>query len=389
MRILHTSDWHFGRSFHGVGMLAAQRRFVDQLLETVRTEGVDVLLLAGDVYDRALPGVDVVALLDETLARLRGAGVEVILTSGNHDSATRLGFGTRLLAHAGVHLRTRLSDIAAPVLLPLPGGARLAVYGLPYLEPRMASGPLGVDEPGHTPVTRAAVDLVRADLRARREESGGALYSVLMAHTFASSGAGSDSERALSLGGLGMVPLDLFDGFDYTALGHLHGRQQLSPTVRYSGSPLAYSFSEASHTKGGWLLDFGPGGLEDVRAVDWEAERPLARLRGRLEDLLADPLLAGAAESYCQVVLTDDERPAQAMERLRTRFRHTLMLGFEPDNAGTAAKQSYSERIGDAADQVELCCGFLEHVRDRSANDGEREAIKLALESVLSAEHSA
>jgi exonuclease SbcD len=210
-----------------------------------------------------------------------------------------------------------------------------------------------------------------------------------MAHTFASSGAGSDSERALSLGGLGMVPLDLFDGFDYTALGHLHGRQQLSPTVRYSGSPLAYSFSEASHTKGGWLLDFGPGGLEDVRAVDWEAERPLARLRGRLEDLLADPLLAGAAESYCQVVLTDDERPAQAMERLRTRFRHTLMLGFEPDNAGTDAKQSYSERIGDAADQVELCCGFLEHVRDRSANDGEREAIKLALESVLSAEHSA
>ena len=156
------------------------------------------------------------------------------------------------------------------------------------------------------------------------------MHSVVLAHTFASGGISSDSERDLSIGGVGAVPLDLFDGFGYTALGHLHGRQELSPAVRYSGSPLAYSFSEAKHKKGSWLVDVDADGIGAVREVLWEAPRTLAVLRGKLDELLSAEDYAWAEAAYCQITLTDAQRPAQAMERLRARFPDTLVLGFRP-----------------------------------------------------------
>ena len=336
---MHTSDWHLGRSFHGVGMLDAQRAFIEQLVSFVRNESVDVVLIAGDVYDRALPGVDVVRLLDDALVGLTGAGAQVVLTSGNHDSAIRLGFASRLLERGGVHLRTRLAELDQPVLFPLDVGADtdggagplLAIYGIPWLEPRLVAEQLGVETASHFEVTRAATARIRADLAARAGTR--TVHSVVLAHTFASGGISSDSERDLSIGGVGAVPLDLFDGFGYTALGHLHGRQTLSPSVRYSGSPLAYSFSEAQHKKGSWLLDVGAGGIGEVREVLWEAPRTLAVLRGTLEDLLSAGDLAWAESAYCQITLTDAQRPAQAMERLRSRFPDTLVLG--PQNPKT------------------------------------------------------
>lgn len=385
---MHTSDWHLGRSFHGVGMLDAQRAFIDQLVSFVRAEAVDVVLIAGDVYDRALPGVDVVRLLDDALVGLTGAGAQVVLTSGNHDSAIRLGFASRLLERGGVHLRTRLTELDQPVLFPLDagpdadGGAGpvLAIYGIPWLEPRLVADQLGVDTASHFEVTRAATARIRADLAARAGTR--TVHSVVLAHTFASGGISSDSERDLSIGGVGAVPLDLFDGFGYTALGHLHGRQELSPTVRYSGSPLAYSFSEAKHKKGSWLLDVDAGGIRRVSEVLWEAPRTLAVLRGKLEELLVAEDHAWAESAYCQITLTDAQRPAQAMERLRARFPDTLVLGFDPEGAGAAAKTSYSSRLAEAEDDLSVCCGFLEHVRGRAADDGEAAVFAEALESV-------
>ncbi|WP_427130630.1 exonuclease SbcCD subunit D [Pseudarthrobacter sp. S9] len=395
MRLLHTSDWHLGRSFHGVGMLDAQRAFVDQLVAFVRDEAVDVVLIAGDVYDRALPGVDVVGLLDDALVRLTGAGAQVVLTSGNHDSAIRLGFASRLLERGGVHLRTRLAELDQPVLFPLDGndgndgnnnnndsgaGPVLAVYGIPWLEPRLVAGQLGVETASHFEVTRAATERIRADLRRRAETR--TVHSVVLAHTFASGGISSDSERDLSIGGVGAVPLDLFDGFGYTALGHLHGRQELSASVRYSGSPLAYSFSEAKHKKGSWLVDVDATGIGEVREVLWDAPRTLAVLRGRLEDLLESEDFAWAEGAFCQITLTDAQRPAQAMDRLRARFLDTLVLGFDPEGAGATAKASYSSRLAEADDDLSVCCGFLEHVRGRSATDAESAVLAEALEAV-------
>jgi exonuclease SbcD len=386
MRLLHTSDWHLGRSFHGIGMLDAQRAFIDQLVAFVRDESVDVVLIAGDVYDRALPGVDVVGLLDDALVRLTGAGAEVVLTSGNHDSAIRLGFASRLLERGGVHLRTRLNELDVPVLFPLGDDAGneaapvLAIYGIPWLEPRLVAEQLGVETASHFEVTRAATKRIRADVRQRSQTR--TVHSVVLAHTFASGGISSDSERDLSIGGVGAVPLDLFDGFGYTALGHLHGRQELSPAVRYSGSPLAYSFSEAKHRKGSWLVEVDAAGIGGVREVLWDAPRTLAVLRGKLDELLESEDFAWAETAYCQITLTDEVRPAQAMDRLRARFPDTLVLGFDPDGPGAAPKASYSSRLAEAEDDLSVCCGFLEHVRGRPASDAEAAVLAEALDAV-------
>lgn len=386
MRLLHTSDWHLGRSFHGVGMLDAQRSFVDQLVARVRDLSVDVVLIAGDVYDRALPGVDVVGLLDDALVRLTAAGARVVLTSGNHDSAIRLGFASRLLERGGVHLRTRLQELDVPLMLPLGGGPddgrgpAVAIYGIPWLEPRLVADQLGVATASHFEVTRAATERIRADLAARRKSR--TVHSVVLAHTFASGGISSDSERDLSIGGVGAVPLDLFAGFSYTALGHLHGRQALAPDVRYSGSPLAYSFSEAKHHKGAWLVDVEETGVTAVQEVLWEAPRKLAVLRGTITELLESADHAWAEDAYCQVTITDAQRPAQAMEKLRARFPDTLVLGFDPEGAQASAKTSYSSRLAAAEDDLSVCCGFLDHVRGREPDEAERTALTEALETV-------
>lgn len=367
-------------------MLAAQAEWLEGLVDYVASAGIAAVLVAGDVYDRALPAVDVVELLDRMLVRLTEAGARVIISSGNHDSAVRLGFASRLLERGGVHLRTRVEECADPVVLPLGGGADVAVYGLPYLEPRLVAEQLGASGPGHVPVTSAALGRVREDLARRRQD--GPVHSVVMAHTFAGGGAPTESERALSVGGLDVVPLEVFEGFDYVALGHLHGRQTLSRGIRYSGSPLAYSFSEARQAKGAWLLDIGPEGIASIEPVGWTTSHRLAVLKGTLDTLLTDAAHTDAETAYCHITLTDAERPQRAMERVRTRFPLAVALAFEPEGAARDAVSSYSERVAAARSDFDLCCGFLEHVRGRAADETERAALTEALEAVRLAEVS-
>lgn len=374
MRILHTSDWHLGRSFHRVGMLDAQAAFVDHLVDVVRTEAVDAIIVAGDVYDRALPGVDVVTLLDDALWRLSDTGAAVILSSGNHDSARRLGFGSRLLSRAGVYVRTDPGGVGSPVLLEDRHGP-VAIYPLPYLEPALTADVLGVER-SHRGVLGAAMAAVRSDLAGRPAGT----RSVVAAHAFVGGALTSESERDISVGGLSAVPVSTFSGVDYVALGHLHGRQRLAETVRYSGSPLPYSFSEAGHVKGSWLIDLDADGVKEIDAVPAPVHRPLAVLRGALADLLADPRYRTQERSFCQVTLTDAVRPREPMARLRERFPHTLALAFEPQGRGETAS-TYSERVH-GRDDVELCCGFLDHVRQRDPEPAERDLVRQAVEAV-------
>ncbi len=369
MRLIHTSDWHLGRSFHQVGLLDAQARFLDHLVGTVRSERVDAVLVSGDVYDRAMPPPDAVALLSDTLERLVDAGAEVVLSSGNHDSAIRLGFASGLLARAGVHVRSSLEPVGSPVVV---GG--VAVHPLPYLEPAVAADPLGAAERTHAGVLRAAMARVADDLDRRPGPS------VVMAHAFVSGGASSDSERDITVGGVSAVHPDVFAAADYVALGHLHGMQQVSENARYSGSPVAMSFSEHQHRKGCLLLDIDPSGVVAVERVDAPVDRHLAVLRGDLEDLLRDPRHAAAEDAWCQVVLTDAVRPLGAMDRLRDRFRHTLSLQFDPQGAPVPVR-TYAARV-EARDDVDVCCDFLGHVRGGgAASDAERDLLGEAVEA--------
>jgi len=369
VRFIHTSDWHLGRSFHQVGLLDAQAAFVDHLVETVRAESVDAVLVSGDVYDRALPAPDTVTLLSEAVTRLIDAGTQVVLSSGNHDSAIRLGFAASLLERAGLHIRSSLADVGRPVVV---GDA--AVYPLPYLEPSVAADPLGAAERTHAGVLTAAMARVRADRKAR------GLPSIVMSHAFVNGGATSDSERDITVGGVAMVHPRVFDGTGYVALGHLHGRQRITDTVRYSGSPVAMSFSEATHTKGSWLVDLDTAGVR-VQQVEAPVLRPLAVLRGDLSHLLEHAAYAEAERSWCQVTLTDPVRPLGAMEKIRRRFPHTLSLLFDPQGAPVPVS-SYAARLAQKSD-VDVCCDFLSHVRSgQAAEPAEREVLAEAVEAV-------
>ncbi|MER7621120.1 exonuclease SbcCD subunit D [Streptomyces sp. NPDC126503] len=370
MRFLHTSDWHLGRSFHRVCLLDAQAAFLDHLVATVHAREVDAVLVAGDVYDRAVPPLPAVALFDSALHRLAEAGVPTVMISGNHDSARRLGVGARLIERAGIHLRTDPAGIGSPVVLRDAHGD-VALYGLPYLEPALVRAALGAERTGHEAVLTAAMDRVRADLAGRPAGT----RSIVLAHAFVAGGAASDSERDITVGGVSAVPAAVFDGVDYVALGHLHGSQTLTPRVRYSGSPLAYSFSEADHRKTMWLIDLGAdGAVEAAERVDCPVPRPLARIRGRLEDLLADPALARHEDSWVEATLTDPVRPAEPMARLTARFPHTLNLVFDPERTAGDPHASYARRLRDRTDQ-QIAEDFVAHVRGGAGLDGAERAI--------------
>jgi exonuclease SbcD len=402
MRFLHTSDWHLGRSLHRADLREAQAAFLDHLVDTARAERVDAVLVAGDVYDRAIAPVDAVALCEDALARLRDTGARVILISGNHDSALRLGVNSGLIDTAGVHLRTNRARLAEPVVLTDEHGP-VAVYGVPYLEPALglpaevsaepvaeipAVGP--ATDPGtghevprqrsHATVLGQASARIRADAAAR-----GMNRTVLMAHAWVAAGSTDDerrdaatrqqssSERDISVGGIGFVPAALFDGFSYVALGHLHGQQTLADHLRYSGSPLPYSFSEKNHKKGSWLVEVGIDGKTRVERVAAPVYRRLAGLAGRIDDLLTSAEYDGREDDFIAVTLTDPARPEAAMDRLRRRFPHILTLEFKPDGVNRD-QRSYRERVK-GRDDLTVAAEFVRHVRNTEATEFEHELL--------------
>ena len=275
MRILHTSDWHIGRSFHGHSTLEALRGVLEALTLQVREHDVDVVVLAGDVFDSATPAAGCYTLLTDTLAAVRAAGAQVVVTSGNHDSAARLGFQSRFLGLAGIHVVTDPLTVGAPVTIDDEHGP-VHFYGIPFLEPSLVRH--------HWPdaelrtqahVMSHAMGLVRADL-ARR---GG--RSVAIAHCFAADVEPTPGvEREIRQGTLDVVPLSTFDGPDYVALGHIHGRARLSERVRYAGAPLHYSFGEADKPRGSWLVELDAAGLASVEWLELPVPRRLKTLRG-------------------------------------------------------------------------------------------------------------
>ncbi|SHN85009.1 Exodeoxyribonuclease I subunit D [Geodermatophilus obscurus] len=373
MRLLHTSDWHIGRSLHGADLLREQEAVLSGLADVVVVESVDVVVVAGDVYDRAVPSADATGVLDRVVGRLLRAGAAVVLTPGNHDSARRLGTFSGLLSAAGLHVRATTAALDEPVLLRDEHG-EVAVYGLPYLEPELARHELGV--PGarsHEAVLTEAMERVRRDLFLRP-----GARSVVLAHAFVGGGVPSDSERDICVGGVDLVPAPVFDGVDYVALGHLHRTQTITERLRYSGSPLAYSFGEAGQQKQVWLVDLDATGLAGVRALALPTPRPLTVLTGTLDELLADPAHAPVEEHFVSARLTDDVRPSDPMRRLQARFPHCVHLDWT-GGAGGGDRRSYQERLRGRSD-LEVAAEFVTHVRDGvGMSDAERELLVRAL----------
>jgi exonuclease SbcD len=257
----------------------------------------------------------------------------------------------------------------------------VAIYAVPYLEPDAVRIELGCDERSHAAVLGAAMTRVRADLAGRP-----GARSIVLAHAFVTGAETSESERDITVGGIASVPRSVFDGVDYVALGHLHGAQRLSGRVRYSGSPLPFSFSEEHQTKQLLVVQLGdrPGARGSVESVPTPVHRPLARLTGRLDDLLTADQWSRFEGHYLQVTLTDPIRPREPMDRLRHRFPHVLVLGFAPAGAGAGDGSSYAARVRGRTD-LEIAADFVEHVRD-PADPAETALLATAFEDVRRAQ---
>lgn len=356
MRILHTSDWHIGRTFHGHSTLDALRGVLDGLIAQVREHRVDVVIVAGDVFDSATPAAACYTLLSDALRGIADAGARVVVTSGNHDSAARLGFQAGLLRD-GIHVLTDPDAVGTPLTIDDAHGP-VHFYGIPYLEPALLRHRWeGVRT--QAAVLGRAMDLVRADLA----ERGG--RSVAIAHCFA---AGVEPtphlERDIQQGGLDVVPLSTFDGVDYMALGHIHGRQRLSERVRYAGAPLHYSFGEGDKPRGSWLIELDADGLAAVEWLDLPVPRRLVTLRGPFAEILSDEALAVHAEAWVCVEYTDDLPEADPLRRLQQRFPFCAKVVHAPATVRAGDTATYVERVRAARSDRELVDAFLVHVRE-------------------------
>jgi exonuclease SbcD len=426
VRLLHTSDWHLGRLFHGASLHREQRHTIARLADLVVDHRIDAVLVAGDIYDRAVPPSDAVALFDDALVALRDAGAAVIAITGNHDSPVRVGFGDRLLASAGVTIRGDLARGPRPVVLAARDGGRpVAVHPIPYAEPLAvahliergdATDHLDQREPDHPdhPDHRDQADRRgladagdgRGHRRGRLSHDGAMAWalgrvradlarhdvrSIVVAHTFVNGAAPSDSERELTVGNVDLVGLDRVAGFDYVALGHLHRPQSWDDgRVAYAGSPLPYSFSEEHHAKSVRLVELAPDGSIDVQVEPLGVGRPLRTIEGELDTLLRDRALDDAEDAFVRVRLTDRHLPLQAMSRVQQRFAFAVELRHLPPLVPDAhlVPRADGTTADHRSDPLALSVRFLDEQRGFPTDPTERELLGRALDDAHRSEAS-
>lgn len=346
MRFVHTADWHLGRILHGVSLVEDQSWWLDRFIELVAAERPDAVVIAGDVYDRAIPPADAVALLDQTLATLvRELGVPVVLVAGNHDSPERVGFGARVLDGAGLHVAGVLGGEIRSVVVG-EGDAATRFWLLPYADPIETRGALG------EPEIHDHEAAVTACLARVREAGASEPLQVLVTHHFVAGGVTSESERGLTVGGTGAVSTALFDGFDFVALGHLHRHQTLGDgRVHYSGSALKYSFDEAAGTKSVSVVELEAGALPQVRRVELGALRDVRRVEGPFEDILAAAARDEARDDYIEAIVHDHVMPPDALGRLREFYPNLMHLTkryeLNPDADVAEAATTQVETLSD------------------------------------------
>jgi exonuclease SbcD len=376
MRIIHTSDWHIGRRFEREPMEAEQRAFLDWLATLVADRRIDLVVVAGDIFDRSLPSEEAVALLDAGLDGVRSAGADVVMISGNHDSPRRLGFGARRQALGGVHISADDQHPPVPWVFAR-GDERMAIVATPFLDPHVAPAPGPDADGGPRPRTHenALIDALAA---ARHGLAGlGPMPTLAVAHAFVAGSSVSDSERQLAIGGADAVSATVFDGFDYVALGHLHRPQRIDgrDDIAYSGSPLPYSFSE-DHQKSVRSLELTSERLLSVEEVPIPVGRPVCTLTGTLAELLEDDTNQRFRHHWVAVKLTDDHAQVQPLERLRARFPHVVSVRY--DTRGGGGPLRGPAELADGVEErpaAELVLGFLAELRDRPATDGERSLV--------------
>ena len=369
MRILHTSDWHLGRIFHGIHLTEDQAHILAQFVSYVKEEKPDVILISGDVFDRSVPPTEAVNLLDEVITQiLLDHRIPIIMVAGNHDSPERLGFGYRLLQGQGLHIVGRLEGEIQPIIIHDIHGP-VHFYPIPYAEPAMVRDRLrdeGIHN--HDESMGKLMDHVRRKLDNR-------CRNVLVAHAFVAGGVESESERPLSVGGSSVVNTSHFQDFHYVALGHLHRPQRVGQDhIRYSGSLMKYSFSEANHQKNLSMIEIdGTGGIR-IEYAALSPKKDLRCIEGNLEDILRGPQGGESKEDYLMVTLKDEGALLDPMGKLRKVYPNVLHIE-RPQFMGTknlcGADTNYRKMS-----EMDLFSSFLYQMTEKEITEEQKKAFE-------------
>lgn len=373
MKLIHLSDLHLGKRVNEFSMLEDQQYILTEILQIIDREKPDGVMIAGDVYDKSVPSAEAVALLDDFLVRLAKRDLQVFLISGNHDSPERMAFGGRLMAQSGVHLAPVYDGKVSPITLTDEYGP-VNLYLLPFLKPAHVRQCFPEREIlTYTDALAAAIEAMGVDPAQR---------NVLVTHQFVTGAARCDSEE-ISVGGTENVDVSVFGPFDYVALGHIHGPQQVGrETVRYCGTPLKYSFSEAKHQKSVTVVELGEKGAVSVRTVPLTPMRDLAELRGTYEELTFRGFYDGTSypRDYVHITLTDEEDIPDAVSKLRIIYPNLMKLDY--DNKRTRAGIILEGAEDQQRSPLELLEEFYEKQNGQPMGEEQRAFAKSLMERI-------
>ena len=373
MRFLHLSDLHLGKRVNEFSMLEDQAYILKEILNIIDEQKVEAVLIAGDVYDKVIPSAEAVRLLDDFLTRLAARELPVFLISGNHDSAERVAFGSRLMSSRQIYLSPVFESDVEPITISDRYG-EINIYMLPFVKPSLVKRVYPEEEIiTYQDAVNAAVQHMQIDTDKR---------NILLAHQFVTGAARCDSEE-LSVGGLDDVDASIFDGFDYVALGHLHGPQKIGKeTVRYSGTPLKYSFSEANQKKAAVIVDVEEKGKINIQQIPLAPKHDMREIRGTYMEVTAlDFYKDMKTDDYLHITLTDEEDIPDAIGKLRTIYPNIMKLSYDNLRTRAAVTVRGTAEVEEKS-PMELLREFYELQNNQPMTDEQEEIARGMMEEI-------
>lgn len=329
MKLMHISDLHIGKRVNEFSMLEDQEYILNEIIKIAKDENISGIIIAGDVYDKTVPPIEAVDLADEFLTKLVEENISIYMISGNHDSPERLNFGSRIMEKNNLFICGEYDGDLRKIVIEDEYG-KLNIYFLPYIKPSIVNNKLGLETKTYDESVKEALKVIDIDVESR---------NILIAHQFVTFGSTvpelSDSETK-SLGGIDNVDASVFDKFDYVALGHIHKPQKIGrEVIRYSGSPLKYSFSECNHKKSVCIVDFKEKNNCEIKLVPLIPKRDMKHLKTSMEDLKSGNILSSIpSDTYMHITLTDDEEVIDAISKVREIFKNVMVLDFDNKRNG-------------------------------------------------------
>ncbi|MGL1194128.1 exonuclease SbcCD subunit D [Vibrio parahaemolyticus] len=367
MKFIHTSDWHLGRQFHNVSLLEDQQAVLEQLIQYIENNPVDAVIVAGDVYDRSVPPTIAIELLNRVVKRICGElNTPMILISGNHDGAERLGFGSEQMKRSGLHIISNFEDMLTPVVIETKAAGHVAFYGMPYNDPEQVryvyKEPVSTHDEAHKLLAEKITEQFQSEHR-----------NILISHCFVDGAIESESERPLSIGGSDRISHEHFLNFDYVALGHLHQPQKKGEEyIRYSGSLMKYSFGEQNQKKGFTLVEIGKDGFIGAEHIELTAPHEMRIVEGELEQILEWGKTDPKNEDYLLVRLMDKHAILNPMEKLRTVYPNVLHLEKPGMLIGVEQEMAQAKL---ARSEIDMFKDFFAEAQDSELSNEQEQAI--------------